>query len=90
MLGTFTLDSDVVTFLHAIQVHVEHQIGMRCKVFQPLAQEHAVGAKLNIPAALQDLRAHHADVGQQQRFAAARDDESGPLRRRTKDHRTGG
>ena len=48
---------DVVRLLHAVQVHVEEEAPVRRELVQALLDEHAVGAEIDVPVALQDARA---------------------------------
>src|ERR1019366_8428747 len=69
--NAFALDGQVVILPHAIQVDVEVEALIRREFADPLLDEHAVGAKVNMAVALQDARCQLADLRIHHGFAAA-------------------
>ena len=67
----FALHGDVVVLLHAVQVHVEEEALVGLEFVQPLLDEHAVGAEVDVAVAFQDAGDQFADLRVHHRLAAA-------------------
>src|ERR1039457_2202491 len=70
----FAFDAKVVGLLHAVQVHIEVEAPVRLEFLQTLLDEHAVGAEIDVPVALQDARRQIADRRIHHGLAAANRD----------------
>src|SRR5262249_13412993 len=69
------LYAQVVGLLQAVEVDVEEEAPAGAKLPQPLLDEHTVGAEVDVLFAAQDGRDELADLGVDQRLAAANADD---------------
>ena len=70
-------DGQVVRLLQAVEVDVEEEAAGRPELVQPLLDEHAVGAEVDVLAAFEDAAHQLADLRIDQRLAAADADDRG-------------
>src|SRR5262249_20883417 len=71
------LDGLVVRLFQAVEVDVEEEAAVGRKLVQALRDEHAVGAEVDVLAALEDAFDGGADLGVDHRLAAADADDGG-------------
>ncbi len=65
------LDADIVRLLETVEVHVEEQTRGGLEFREPLADEHAVGAEVDVLLAREDFARQPPDFGIDHRLAAA-------------------
>ena len=64
-------DADVVRLLKSVQMHVEKEPRGRLELFQSLANEHSVGAQVNVFFAIENFFAQAIELGINHGLAAA-------------------
>src|SRR5690242_17749627 len=69
------LDAEIVSLLEAVQVDVEEKARSGLQLGEALFDEHAVGAKVDVPLARKNLLHQAANFGIDERFAAADGDD---------------
>ena len=67
----WALNGQIVVLLHAVQVHVEEEFGIRLELFDLLANEHPIRAEDDMASARKDVGNQAPDFGIEHRLAPA-------------------